>query len=227
MEFPLWHFPLIGDGMAIGVVAVVHVIISHGVAIGSVFMLAVAERLAHKRGIPGSEYVTRRIMRALVVVVTGAGAISGVGIWFTITALAPSGAGTLVRLYFWPWFFEWLVFMAEVAGLLFLFYKWDSWSGTRRAYRARFMFLYAFFGTLSTPLITGILASMLTPGGWYRGGGALSGFFNPGFLPQTALRLGLAYGMGAAFIAAALLLSGGGIGEGVTQASARVPPPDS
>jgi mono/diheme cytochrome c family protein len=205
MEFPLYNAPYINAGMVIGINAVLHVIISHGVAIGLVFMVALAEYIGLKHGLEGAEKFTTRLVKLTVVIVTGIGAVTGVGIWFTTTALVPTGIGSMLRLFFWPWFAEWLIFVLEVAALLILYYKWDGWAGGKRIYRAYYGFAYAFLGSVSTVLISGILSFMLTSDGWPWNKSFWSAFINPSFLPQVILRLGGAYALGAMFAMASLL----------------------
>ena len=205
MVFPPFYATYIGDGMAIGVNAVTHVIISHGVAIGLVFMIALAEYIGAREGAAGSEEFTGRLIRPAAITITIIGAVTGAGIWFTTTAFAARGIGSMLRLFFWPWLIEWIIFVLEVVGIIILYSKWDAWSGEKRAYRAYYGFAYALFGTLSAFLITGIIAFMLTPDGWPWDKDFWSAFFNPSFLPQAFLRLGMAYALGAMFAMAPLL----------------------
>ena len=205
MEFPLFNVPYIGTGMVIGVNAVLHVIISHGVAIGLVFMVALAEYIGLKHGLEGAEEFTTRLVKLTVVIVTGIGAVTGVGIWFTTTALVPTGIGSMLRLFFWPFFMEWLIFVLEVVALLVLYYKWDGWAGGKRIYRAYYGFAYAFMGSVSILLISGILSFMLTSDGWPWDKSFWSAFINPSYLPQVFLRLGGAYALGSMFATASLL----------------------
>ena len=52
MNFPILHIPVVGDGMTIALNAVLHVCISHGLAIGILAMLLAAwigYRILHAR----------------------------------------------------------------------------------------------------------------------------------------------------------------------------------
>ena len=207
MEFLLFQPPFLGDGMVIGVNAVIHVILSHGVAIGLVTMIALSEYVGIRRNMAEGESFARQLLTPTVLIITGAGSVTGVGIWFTTSVMAPTGIGGMLRVFFWPWFIEWIVFVFEAGTLLFLYYKWDTWGGDKKHYRVRFGFAYTGLGFLSAVLITGIMAFMLTADGWPWDKSFRSAFFNPGFLPQLVLRLGISFSLGALFALAALLFS--------------------
>jgi mono/diheme cytochrome c family protein len=199
MPFLLFQAPYVGNGMVIGINAVIHVLISHGVAIGLVAMIVVAEFLGAWRGRPGWESLATRMLKPAVIIITGVGSVTGVGIWFTASALNPRGIGSMLRVFFWPWFLEWAVFALEVAAILVYYFRWDRWTGPRRRYRITFGAAYVALASVSAVLITGILGFMLTPDGWPRSRAFFAAFFNPSFLPQLVLRLGLSVTLGALF----------------------------
>jgi len=107
MEFLLFQVPYLGNGMTIGIVAVVHVLISHGLAIGAMTMVVVSEYLGLRDQDPDWERFSRNLLLAVIITITGVGAVTGVGIWVTTSALSPRGIGSLLRVFFWPWFAEW------------------------------------------------------------------------------------------------------------------------
>ncbi len=205
MPFLIYQAGFLGNGMVIGVNAVIHVILSHGVAIGVMGIIAIVEYLAIRRDRPDWEGLAARLLRTSVIVITGVSAITGVGIWFTTSALNPRGLGTMLRVFFWPWFLEWMAFTVELLVLLYYFFRWDAWTGERRKYRWRCGALYALIGAGSAFLITGIMSFMLTADGWPWDKGFASAFFNPSFLPQTLFRLALSSALGALFVMAFLL----------------------
>jgi mono/diheme cytochrome c family protein len=205
LPFLLYQIGFLGNGMTIGLNAVLHVILSHGVAIGVVGIIALAEYLAIRRGDPAWEDFAGRALRAAVITITGIGAITGVGIWFTTSALNPRGIGALLRVFFWPWFTEWIVFSLELLAILYYFSRWDRWTGERRRRRWRFGALYVLLGSLSAVLITGIMGFMLTSDGWPGKKTLASAFFNPTFLPQTFFRLAFSFALGALFASVFLL----------------------
>jgi hypothetical protein len=199
LPFLLYQIGWLGNGMVIGINSIIHVIISHGIAIGVVAIIALAEYLAISRKRLEWEELARRLLKPAVLTITGVGAITGVGIWFTTSALNPRGIGSLLRIFFWPWFLEWIVFTLEVAAILYYFYSRGKWTGERQKYRWRFGAAYVGLGTLSAFLITGILGFMLTSNGWPWNKRFVSAFFNPSFIPQLVFRLGFSLALGVLF----------------------------
>ncbi|MFA6282545.1 MAG: c-type cytochrome [Desulfurivibrionaceae bacterium] len=199
MEFPIFQVPYLGNGMTIALDAVLHVIISHGLAIGAVSMVVVSEYLGQRRASHEWECFAKDFLRVIVFLTTSVGAITGVGIWLITSALAPRGIGSLLRVFFWPWFMEWGVFTAEVVIVLIYYYTWQSWTGERKKHHLRLGLGYVAAALCSALLITGILGFMLTPDGWPWNKSLWSAFFNASYLPQLVLRLGIAYSLGTLF----------------------------
>ncbi len=205
MEFPLFQVPYLGNGMTIGIVAVVHVLISHGLAIGAMTMVVLGEYRGFNNEDPDWENFSRRLLLAIIIIITGVGAVTGVGIWVTTSALSPRGIGSLLRVFFWPWFMEWLVFVTELIILLVYYFTWDHWTGAEKRRHVRLGAGYILMSLGSAILITGILGFMLTPDGWPWQQSLASAFFNPTFLPQLVLRLAIALTLGSLFALAYLL----------------------
>jgi hypothetical protein len=205
MDFPYFQFPWLGDGLVIAITAVVHVIISHGVAIGMMTMIFLAEYIGWRRRDERYEAFAKAAVKPTVIIITGLGAMTGVGIWFTTSALVPAGIGSMLRLFFWPWFVEWAVFVSEVVVLLVYYFAWDAWQGPRKKRHIYLGAAYVVLACLSAVLITGILGFMLTSDGWPWGREFWQAFLNPSFVPQLAWRLAESFALGAAFIMAALL----------------------
>ena len=207
MEFLIFQVPYLGNGMTIGIVAVLHVLISHGLAIGAVTLAVVCEYRGMRDNDPAWEDLSRGLLKAVIVIVTGVGATTGVGIWFTTSALSPRGIGSLIRVFFWPWFVEWMFFVTEVVLLLIYYFTWGSWTGERKRRHLYLGVGYVIVGLGSAFLISGILGFMLTPDGWPWDRGLLSAFFNPSFAPQYLLRLAIAYSLGSLFVLIYLLFT--------------------
>lgn len=207
MEFPLFQVPYLGNGMTIGIVAVVHVLISHGLAIGAMTMVVLSEYRGLRDQDPDWERFSRGLLLAVIIIVTGVGAVTGVGIWVTTSALSPRGIGSLLRVFYWPWFTEWLVFVTELIILLVYYFTWDHWAGVQKRRHVYLGAGYILMSLGSATLITGILGFMLTPDGWPWEQSLSSAFFNPTFLPQLLLRLAIALTLGALFALAYLLFS--------------------
>lgn len=102
MLFPTYYIPWLGQGMTIGLVAVVHVLISHGFAIGVLSVVVLLEHLALRRGDPELEDLAQRMLKPTVVIVTAVGAVTGTGIWFAVSALAPGASAACSGFFSGP-----------------------------------------------------------------------------------------------------------------------------
>jgi mono/diheme cytochrome c family protein len=200
MNFPYFQFPVFGDPLIIELDAVLHVFISHGVAIGLVFMIALAEHIGLQRKAESWEKLAYGAIKPTVIIVTGIGAVTGVGIWFITTGLVPPAIGSMLRVFFWPWFIEWVVFFLEVVVILVYYFTWHRWQGQGKTAHVRLGFVYVVLGSISAFLITGILAFMLTSDGWPQNRSGWWAFFNPSMASQFFWRLAIAFAMGALFM---------------------------
>ena len=120
------------------------------------------------------------------------GAISGVGIWFTIALVSPRGTSILIHNFVWGWAIEWVLFAVEIVAGYCYYYGWDRLSPARH-HAVAWIYAIASYGSLV--VINGILSFMLTPGAWLEHVAAgqydaafWSGFFNPTYLPSLLLR---------------------------------------
>ena len=202
MTFPILHIPGLGDGMTIALDAVLHVLISHGMAIGFVSMIVLFQTLSYMGKGAFWGRIGRSLLGPAVVVTTSVGAVTGVGIWFITGALAPEGIGSLIHLFFWPWFIEWGAFTSEVVLLLLYYYLWDRLAETRPGLLTVLGWGYVGMAVISAILISGILGFMLTPDGWPWGQGFGQAYFNPTFLPQCFLRVSGGLALGALLVIA-------------------------
>ncbi|MDR0239656.1 MAG: c-type cytochrome [Deltaproteobacteria bacterium] len=200
MMFPLLQIPGLGNGMTIALDAVPHVVISHGVAIGTISIIVLFQTLAYAGKGEHWARTARTLLNPVVVVVTSIGAITGVGIWVITGALAPEGIGSLIHLFFWPWFIEWGAFTGEVIFLLALYYNWDKLVTIRPGLLVALGWGYVGMGVASAVLISGVLGFMLTPGGWPWAKSFAEAYFNPTFVPQVVLRLAGGLTLGSLFI---------------------------
>ncbi len=207
IDFPIYQVPYLGNGMTIALDAVIHVIISHGLAIGAFTMVAYSEWMGFKHKSIHWETFARDFIRPLIIIITGVGAVTGVGIWFTISALAPRGTGNMLRVFFWPWFIEWAVFTSEVIVILIYYFLWDKWSERKKKAHINLAFFYTALAMMSGVLITGILGFMLTSDGWPWDQSFWNAFFNPSFLPQLFVRFGFAFFLGSVFTISYLMFT--------------------
>jgi cytochrome bd-type quinol oxidase subunit 1 len=96
MNYPFWTAPLIGSGWVIGVIAIFHIMISH-FAIGGGFYLPLAERKALRDGRTQWLEALRGHSRFFLILTGVFGAVSGVGIWFSIGLASPEATSTLIH----------------------------------------------------------------------------------------------------------------------------------
>ncbi|MGA2090155.1 MAG: cytochrome C, partial [Endomicrobiales bacterium] len=167
MIFPPYNVPYIGNGMIIGCNAVLHVLISHGIAIGSFALIALGELNFGALSTGTAPYpewtdFRRDFIKFAVFSITIVGAVTGTGIWFTTMALAPRAISTMLRIFFWAWFFEYGVFLAEIVSLIVLFYTWDMLLEKNRGLLKKMLAGYVVLSCTSAIAITGNLGFMLT-----------------------------------------------------------------
>jgi cytochrome bd-type quinol oxidase subunit 1 len=188
MNYPIWEVPLIGGGIVIAIVAVVHVFISH-FAVGGGLYLVFTERKArreHDEALLG--FLKGQSLFFLLLTLV-AGALTGVGIWFTISLVSPDATSTLLRVFVWIWAIEWVFFVVEIISILVYYYSWDRLAPEDHM---RVGWIYAGSAWVSLVLITAILAFQLTPGDWPQSGHLRDAFFNPTFFPSVVLRTAVA-----------------------------------
>jgi len=188
VDYPLFLVPTIGGSWLIGGNAILHVIIAH-FAVGGGFLIVMTEQLAHRRGDALWLRFARRQSVVLVLLSTVLGALTGVGIWFTIGLVQPAATASLIHNFVWGWATEWVFFIVEMAAALLYVATWDTIP--RRTHLA-IGWIYVAASYLSLVVITGIISFMLTPGRWIETRAFWDGFFNPTYAPSLLLRTGIA-----------------------------------
>lgn len=201
MNFPVVEFSWFGNGTIIALIATVHVLISHGVAIGATALTVSLEYKAYKTNNIKLDGIARMLTKWILIVTTTAGAMTGVGIWFSTMVIEPASIGSLLRIFFWAWFTEWIIFCGEVVLLLVYFYTWDKWKDAKKYLHLRTGFALTIFSWLTMAIITGVLAAKLTPGLWNETLSFWNAFFNPTYLPSLLFRTPLAIILATSFIA--------------------------
>lgn len=189
MNYPLWDVP--ATGLIIAFVAVVHVFISH-FAVGGGLFLVLTERKARRDDDAELLAFVRRHSRFFVLLTLVGGAITGVGIWFTIGLVYPQATATLIQAFVWGWAIEWTFFVVEIAAAMVYYYGWD-----RLDARTHLTIGWIYFGAawLSLAVINGILTFMLTPGAWVVTHSFWDGILNPTYLPGVVARTVGAFGL--------------------------------
>ena len=186
MDLPVFHLDWLNNRVLIAVIAVLHVLVNHGMAVGGLPLVCYLER----RGLadPRWDAVAWRLLKIFFVVTTTVGAMTGVGIWLSASLVNPIAIGSLIRVFFWTWFTEWLVFVTEVALILAYYLTWTRWQGARKARHVRLGVGLSIASWATMALIVSILSFMMDPGAWRADRTLLSGMLNPVYLPQLAFR---------------------------------------
>ena len=192
MDFPIFHAEFFGNRFLIGFIAIVHVLINHGFAVGLVPLITAMEWWAHRKNKPEWDTVARRILKVAFIVTTSVGALTGVGIWFSSAVVNPYAIGSLLRVFFWWWTFEWVVFVTEVILIVVYYLTWEKMTGDRKAAHIRIGVILAVMSWLTMMVIVAILGFMMNPGAWLQERNFLSGVMNPIYIPQLGFRTTLA-----------------------------------
>ena len=117
-DYPVFEVPIIGQRLLMAIDAVTHVFVSHGGAVGGSVVLALAAWWANKKNDLALYELVRKILMVFFIVTTSVGALTGIGIWIHANIITPNGIGSLIRVFFWKWFIEWIVFNIEVIMLM-------------------------------------------------------------------------------------------------------------
>jgi len=174
----------VGGGLLIALISIAHVFISH-FAIGGGLFLVLTERKAYREGDERLLQFVRKSSLFFVLIVLVMGAMTGVGIWFTIGLVHPSATSVLIHTFVWAWAIEWVLFIVEVTAAFVYYYAWDRLD---RKSHLLVGWIYFVAAWLSLFVINGILTFMLTPGRWLETRSFWDAFFNPTFLPSLFLR---------------------------------------
>ena len=192
MNYPVWEVPVIGGAWVIGIVAIFHVLIAW-FAVGGGLYLPVAEAKLYREGKEEWLPVLIGHSRFFLVLTSVFGAISGVGIWFSIGLVHPEATSTLIHNFVFGWAIEWVFFVIELACAAVYYYTWNR---IPRELHVKVGYLYAISSFLTLVIINGILAFMLTPGqAWLDVAGTgqeasrfWNAFFNPTYFPSLLMR---------------------------------------
>ncbi len=198
MEFPVVDYAWLGSGTVIALIAVLHVLVNHAVAIGGSLLMVGVEYRGWKTNNPGLDQVARKMSKWVLIITTTVGALTGVGIWFSTTVIQPYAIGSLLRVFFWAWFAEWIVFITEVILLLVYYFKWDKWTGEKKLRHIRTGMALSFASWFTMAIITAVLAAQLTPGQWIETRSFWDAVANPTWLPSLFFRTFVAIALAVA-----------------------------
>jgi hypothetical protein len=217
MNYPLFHLDSVGNPLLIALIAVTHVLINHPLAVGMIPLVALLEWRGWKTGERGYDELARKVLFFIFIITTTLGALTGVGIWFSTSLVNPDAIGSLIRVFFWGWFIEWIVFCLEVMFIMAYYLTWRAWTKRTEPFaipgvgRIRPKVLHIAFGLflsvfswLTMAIIVGILGFMMDSGKWPEAPEFFNGFVNPLYLPQLLFRTPYAL-MGAGLVVLALI----------------------
>ena len=194
MNYPVWQLPFPG-GILIALVAVTHVFVSH-FAIGGGAFLVLSERRAYRENDLSLLAYVRRHSRFFALLTLVFGALSGVGIWFTIGLVSPEATSSLIHTFVWGWAIEWVFFFVEIIAAIVYAKSWDKLPARDHLIVG---WIYLVAAWLSLVVINGIITFMLTPGNWLQTKRFADGFFNPTYFPSLLLRTAICILLAGAF----------------------------
>ncbi len=190
MHYPWWFVPGLTAPMLIAAIAVIHVLVSH-YAVGGGILIALENEFALKASDKPYRDYWYKHAQFFVLLTVAFGAITGVGIWWTIGLASPLATEMLIRTFVFGWAIEWVFFIVEIVSAFAMYYYWTKLPPKTHIVVA---WIYAIAAWISLVLITGITAFMLDSRGvfahWSEHGNFWAAFFNVQFLPQTIVRTG-------------------------------------
>lgn len=192
MDLPVFHLDFIGNRFLIAWIAVLHVIVNHPMAVGAIPLIALLEWKGYRSEDRRWDELAYRCLTVCFIITTSIGALTGVGIWFSTSLVNPNAIGSLIRVFYWAWFSEWVVFVTEVVLILFYYMLWKRWQGERKIYHIVLGGVLALASWLTMAIIVAILGYMMDIGNWTDEASILTAVLNPLYLPQLSFRTPLA-----------------------------------
>jgi len=196
MDFPLFHLDWLNDRFLIAFIAILHVWINHGLAVGFMPYITWLEYKGVKNAPsnqitdPEWDEVVYNKMKVAFIITTTLGAMTGVGIWFSAALVSPNSIASLLRVFYFAWFVEWIVFVTEIVLILIYFLTWRNANKSLRSKlkHIRFGVFLSVFSWITMCVIVAILGFMMDPGNWLTDQSLFNGFTNPIYLPQLLFR---------------------------------------
>lgn len=201
MSFIPYYSDLVHPSVLISSIAIFHTFIAH-FSIGMGLYVIICEYFAYKKNDMALLEYTKKNSSLILFIATVLGALTGVGIWFVISIIAPLTTSILIHNFVWFWASEWVFFFIEIVTIILYYYLWDV---IKRRLHLIIGIIYFISGYCSLILINGIISFQLTPGKWLETKNIWEGFFNPSFLPSTIVRTGFCLILASIF--SALIIS--------------------
>ncbi|MCL4191743.1 MAG: hypothetical protein KJZ87_08345, partial [Thermoguttaceae bacterium] len=123
MHYPWWYVPYATSPMLIAAISVLHVLVSH-YAVGGGFFLAMETRYAYRQDNRDYLAYLRKHARFFILLTVVYGAITGVGIWWTIGLASPLATAVLIRTFVFGWAVEYVAFVVELIAAFIFYYYW-------------------------------------------------------------------------------------------------------
>jgi mono/diheme cytochrome c family protein len=199
MDFPLFHLDFFGNRNLIALIASLHVVINHALAVGAIPLIALLEWYAWRRRDAALDELAYRILFVAFIVTTSVGALTGVGIWLSTSLVNPVAIGSLIRIFFWAWFGEWIVFALEVMLILFYCLTWRGWGRKNKRAHIAVGGALALVSWATMAIIVAILGFQMDTGLWTVAPGLRTALLNPIYLPQLIFRTPFAMVTAGAF----------------------------
>ena len=102
----MFHLDWLNNRMLIAIIGILHVIINHGLAVGFMPFVTWLEQRGVSRS--GKNQITDmkwdtmvyKIMKVAFIITATIGAMTGVGIWFSVALVRLSSIGSLIRVFY-------------------------------------------------------------------------------------------------------------------------------
>ncbi|RZK76330.1 MAG: cytochrome c [Pedobacter sp.] len=204
MDIPLFHLDWLNNRMLIALIATVHALINHSLAVGFLPLMAWLENKGVMNSGPDEvtdakwDKMVYKMMWTAFIITTTVGAMTGVGIWFSVSLVSPNSIASLIRVFYYAWFLEWTVFVTEVVLILIYFLTWKNANKSIRAKtrHIKFGWYLSVFSWVTMAIIVSILGFMMDPGNWKDKKDLITAFTNPLYIPQLLYRTPLAMVLG-------------------------------
>ena len=189
MDFPIYHLDFLNNRMLIAIIAIGHVLINHSMAVGGIPLVAYLESKGIKENNPAWDHFAYKLLFFFFVITTSAGALTGVGIWFSASLINPAAIGSLLRVFFWTWFIEWIVFVTEVVLIMYYFLTWKKYNTPElKRKHLKIGVVLSIASWVTMVLIVAILSFMMDPGNWNTNHTFFSAMGSPIYPAQLAFR---------------------------------------
>lgn len=200
MDFPLFHLDFMGNRLLVATIAILHVVINHSLAVGFAPLVTFLEFRGYQKKKLNPEQgkvwddTARKLMFTAFIITTTVGALTGVGIWFATSLANPASLGSLIRIFYFAWFTEWIIFVLEVVFIIIYYLTWKRSNESPQRKRRHILFgvWLSIFSWLTMAIIVAILGFMMDPGAWIDHKTLFSGFTNPLYFPQLVFRTPIA-----------------------------------